>query len=267
MSSPQPDRDEPLARLVHARELRHDIDHGLHAIVAALERAQRHRVLKDAGDDRMTLGVVGVQEALRGGPVDHLRELPAQVHRILHTEAEALSAGGVVHVRRVAGQEDSSHPVGRGLPRHVGEPGDPRRIVDPEVGAVHGDQRLAQIAQGGLAARPDLLLGHDDPERPPVLHPAAGRGCRWRRDARPAAAPRSARPRRSGCSSSDPTRGTRCRPPCGSGCVRRRSRRDTAPAATGRLTARRRRRSRPARSPSPRFRSRSAPPARRSRRP
>ncbi len=28
-------------------------------------------------------------------------------------------------------------------------------------------ERLAQIAQGGLAAGPELLLGHHDPHRPP----------------------------------------------------------------------------------------------------
>ena len=43
--------------------------------------------------------------------------------------------------------------------------------MDPEVSAVHGHERLAQIAQGGLAARPQLLLGHDDPDRPPILQP------------------------------------------------------------------------------------------------
>ena len=127
--------------------------------------------LKRAGSDRVALVLIRVQEALRGGPADHLRELPSQIHRILHAEAEALSTRRVVHVRRVAGQQDSSHAVGRGLPSHVGEPGDPRRIVDPEVGAEHGDERLAQITQRGLAARPDLLLGHDDPERLPILHP------------------------------------------------------------------------------------------------
>jgi hypothetical protein len=31
--------------------------------------------------------------------------------------------------------------------------------VDPEVGAVDGDERLAEITQGGLAARPELPLG------------------------------------------------------------------------------------------------------------
>src|SRR5205085_5085169 len=88
---PGDDSGEPLARLVHARQLRHDIDQGLHALVPALERALRHRVLERAGSDRVTLGVVGVKEALGGGPADHLSQLPSQVHRILHTEAEALS--------------------------------------------------------------------------------------------------------------------------------------------------------------------------------
>ena len=152
MSSPEMMPGEPFAGLVHARQLRHHIDQGLHALVAALERGLRHRVPERAGGDRVTLGVVGVQQALRGGPVDHLRELPSQVHRILHAEAEALPTRRVMHVRRVAGQQHASVAVGRGLPRHVGEPGDPGRVVDPEVGAVDGDERLAQIAQGGLAA-------------------------------------------------------------------------------------------------------------------
>jgi hypothetical protein len=43
--------------------------------------------------------------------------------------------------------------------------------VDPEVSAVHGDERVAQIAQGPLAAGPELLLGDDDPHSPPLLHP------------------------------------------------------------------------------------------------
>ena len=31
------------------------------------------------------------------------------------------------------------------------------------------DERLAEIAQGGLAAGPELLFGHHDPHRPPIL--------------------------------------------------------------------------------------------------
>ena len=92
----------------------------------------------------------------------------------------------------------------------------------------------------------DVRLGHHQPTGPRprrprrrdlVLHPAEGVDAARRRGGRPAPAPRPSRPRRSGCSSSDPSRGTRCRPPCGPGCGRRRSRRGTAPAATGRRTA------------------------------
>ena len=128
-------------------------------------------VVRSTRADRVALGMVAVQEAFRRCPVDHLSQLPSQIHRILHTEAEALSTGRVMHVRRVAGEQDSSRAVGRGLTCHVGEPGDPRGTVDPEVRAVDGDERLAQIAQCGLAAGSELLLGHDDPHGPPILHP------------------------------------------------------------------------------------------------
>ena len=73
-----------------------------------------------------------------------------------------------MHVRRVAGQQDPSVAVGGGLPGHVGEPGDPGRTVDPEVGPVDGDQALAEIAQGGFA-RSDMRLGQHDPHRPAFL--------------------------------------------------------------------------------------------------
>ena len=99
---------------------------------------------------------------------------------------------------------------------------------------------------GSLGA--DLRLGQHDPDRSPrlvdhlavldlVLDLAQGMRARGQCGERPAPAPRSSRPRRAGRSSSDPSRGTRCRLPCGPGCVLRRTRRDTAPAATGRRTA------------------------------
>ena len=92
MSSPDSDPGEPLAWLVHGRQLRHEVDQGLDARVLALERGLGHRVPQRAGGDRVALVVVGVQEALRGGPVDHLGELPAEVDGVLHAEADALSA-------------------------------------------------------------------------------------------------------------------------------------------------------------------------------
>ena len=124
---------------------------------ARRERDLRHRVAQHAGGDRVPLGVVGVEQALRRRPLDHLGQLPAQVHRVLHADVEALPADRGVHVRGVAGQQHAPVAVGRGLPGHVGEPRDPGGAVDPEVGPVDGDERLAEIAQGGLAVVADVL--------------------------------------------------------------------------------------------------------------
>jgi hypothetical protein len=123
----------------------------------AHERDLRHRVAQHAGSDRVALGVVGIEEAFRRCPLDHLGQLPSQIHRILHTGVEALSTHRGMHVRGVAGQQHPSLAVGRGLPGHVGEPGDPGGTVDPVVGPVDGDERLAEIAQGGLARGSDVL--------------------------------------------------------------------------------------------------------------
>jgi len=65
MSSPGVKAGEPFARLIHAGQLRHLLGYGLHALVAALERALRHRVPEHAAGDRVTLGVIGIKEALR----------------------------------------------------------------------------------------------------------------------------------------------------------------------------------------------------------
>jgi hypothetical protein len=57
--------------------------------------------------------------------------------------------------------------------------------VDPVVGPAYGDERLAEIAQGGFGRGSDVLFGHHDPYRAPilvdhlsvadfVLHPAEG---------------------------------------------------------------------------------------------
>ena len=80
---------------------------------------------------------------------DHLSQLPAKIHRILHAEVEALPAIRRMDVRGVAGQQDSPSTIGRRLPRGVGEASDPRGVVNPVVGAVDGDERLAQLASVG----------------------------------------------------------------------------------------------------------------------
>ena len=138
------------------------------AVVRAEKRDLRHRVAQHAGGDRVALGMVGIQEAFRRCPVDHLGQLPSQIHRILHTGVEALSTHRGMHVCGVAGQQHPSVAVGRGLPGHIGEPGDPGGTVDPVIGPVYGDERLAEIAQGGFARGSEVLFGHHDPYRPAI---------------------------------------------------------------------------------------------------
>ena len=79
-----------------------------------------------------------------------------------------------MHVRGVAGQQHTSGAVGRRLPGHVGEPGDPGRAVYPEVGSPHGDERAAEITQGRLTGLPGVPLAHHHPHPLPVLQPADG---------------------------------------------------------------------------------------------
>jgi hypothetical protein len=38
--------------------------------------------------------------------------------------------------------------------------------VDPVIGPVYGDERLAEIAQGGFAGASEVLFGPYDPHRP-----------------------------------------------------------------------------------------------------
>ena len=83
----------------------------------AAKRDLRHRVAQHAGSDRVALGMVGIQEAFRRCPLDHLGQLPSQIHRILHTGVEALSTDRGMHVCGVAGQQD---PSLRGRPRPAG---------------------------------------------------------------------------------------------------------------------------------------------------
>src|SRR5207253_3534215 len=47
-----------------------------------------------------------------------------------------------------------------------GEPGERGGTVNPVVGTPDGDERLAQIAQGGLTGVSDVPFGHQDPHQP-----------------------------------------------------------------------------------------------------
>jgi hypothetical protein len=93
-----------------------------------------------------------------GSPCQSPASIPDSPH--LHTGVEALSTRRGMHVCGVAGQQDPSLAVGRGLASHIGEPADPGGTVHPIIRPVYGDERLAEIAQGGFAGRPEVLLGH-----------------------------------------------------------------------------------------------------------
>src|SRR5882762_2642460 len=85
---------------------------------------------------------------------------------------EALSARGVMNVRGVSGQQHPSLAVERRLPSHIGESGDRSRTVDPVVGAVYGDERFAEIAQGGFVSSAEALFRYQNPDRALISQPA-----------------------------------------------------------------------------------------------
>ena len=139
-----------------------------------LSAVMRHGALEHARADRVPLGLVGIEQALRRRAVDHLGQLPSQVHGVLDTDVESLSACRGMHVRRVAGQEHPSLSVGRRLPGRVGEPREPRDVVNTEVGPVDGDERLAKVVQGRLVALPDVRFVQHHPHALAVLQFAQG---------------------------------------------------------------------------------------------
>ena len=61
--------------------------------VRSLEEGLDHHVVQRSGRGRVPLRVVGVQQLVGRDAVDHLGELPAEVDRVLHAEADALPAG------------------------------------------------------------------------------------------------------------------------------------------------------------------------------
>ena len=77
-----------------------------------------------------------------------------------------------MHVCGVAREQYTSPAVGRRLPVHVGETGDPGRAVHAVVRAVDGDECLAEILQGGLSGVFEVLFGQRDPYEPGVRRPA-----------------------------------------------------------------------------------------------
>ena len=105
-------------------------------------------------------------------PLDHLGELPAQVHRVLDPYVEALPSDRIVDVGGVTRQQHTPAAIGRRLPGHVREARDPRRVVDPVVGPPHRDHPPPEVLEGRLAGLPPVGLADDDPSTPAVLQRA-----------------------------------------------------------------------------------------------
>src|SRR5689334_21201194 len=93
--------------------------------------------------------------------MDHLREFPAQVDRVLDTGVEALPADRRVDVSGVAGQQHSPVPVARRLTAGVGESRNPPSAVDPGVRSSDGAQRAGEIGQRRIATAKAALSHHD----------------------------------------------------------------------------------------------------------
>ena len=159
-------------RLVHAQELGKDIAQGIRAVICAEQCNLGHRIAQHTSSDRVPLGMVRIEQALWRRLLHHLGQLPSQIHRILHTDVEALSAGRIMHVCGIASQQDPPLAIGSCLPSRIGESRNPSGAVDPEVGPVRGDEFLAEIAQCGFAGPAEALFGHEDPHRPPILRSA-----------------------------------------------------------------------------------------------
>jgi hypothetical protein len=68
-------------------------------------------VVQHALGDRMTFGMVRVQQCFRRPAADLCGQFPAEVECLLKAQVEALSAGGWMDVCRIAGQQHPPDPI------------------------------------------------------------------------------------------------------------------------------------------------------------
>src|SRR5881275_3318135 len=85
---------DSFANVVDAEELRYNVARRVRAFVGTVKRDLRHRQAQHASANGVSLGVIRVEEILGRGALDHLRELPSEIHCILHTGVETLSTDG-----------------------------------------------------------------------------------------------------------------------------------------------------------------------------
>lgn len=102
-------------------------------------------VLQHPGADGVPFRLVGVEHG--SVPANGRGELPAQVHRVLDVEVQALAAGGEVDVGRVAGQQGAAGAVAG----CVGEAGQPADLLDRHRAVRGGDSRVHLVGGDGAA--------------------------------------------------------------------------------------------------------------------
>ena len=83
-----------LACLVQLHQFGDHLAQRLAAFVTVLERSERHGVAQHARTHWVAFRVIGVQQAVRCCALRRLRELAAQIDRVLDPEVEALPAHG-----------------------------------------------------------------------------------------------------------------------------------------------------------------------------
>ncbi len=159
------DRQQPDSRVDHEMVL-----HGV------------QRPVDDPQPLRLPLGGVGVQQRRAGLALEHGRQLPGQVLRVLHTGVHAQSRGRRVAVHRVADQEDPALRVlvgDRTLHRPVADAQDlHRHVADPQQFPDLGRDRLlveVGVVGGQEREMEGPLLGVLAPRRAHLHHVAAGR--------------------------------------------------------------------------------------------
>jgi hypothetical protein len=76
-------------------------------ILHRADESQSLRCLQNFIADCAALRAVGIEEVFVTGSADYQRQLPGQIECILHSGVHTLPAGGTMHVRRVAKQEDT----------------------------------------------------------------------------------------------------------------------------------------------------------------
>ena len=97
--------------------------------------------------DRVSFGVVGVQQVWWCPAADLGGEFPAEVDRVEQADVERGAPGGE-QMRGVAGQQHAAGTVGLGEPGLADRSGQPDRCAEREFGAEHPADAGLELLQG-----------------------------------------------------------------------------------------------------------------------